>query len=61
MNPGTLHTQPVVPGVQEVYSIILPSMTTAERDNLVQVNGLIIYNTTTATVQVRQNGVWASV
>ena len=45
---------------QEVYGVLLPSMTTTERNNLTAVNGMILYNTTTTTVQVYQNGAWKS-
>ena len=59
--PGALHTNLLSPDISELYYFLLPQMTTAERDNLVAVNGMVVYNTTTATVQVRQGGAWANV
>jgi hypothetical protein len=56
-----LHVTSIAPGVDEVTLVLLPQMTTTERDNLTLVNGLIIYNTTTTTVQVYQGGAWANV
>lgn len=39
----------------------LPRLTTAQRDALVALNGMIIYNTTSNKVQVVENGNWLSV
>jgi len=41
-------------------ALIVPRMTTAQRDALTAVNGMIIYNTTTNTMQGRINGAWAN-
>ena len=60
-NPGFIQKIKVSNDGYEVTSFLLPSMTTTERDNLSAVNGMIIYNSTTATVQVYQGGAWASV
>lgn len=38
-----------------------PQMTTTERDALSPSNGWIIYNLSTNTVQVRENGSWSNV
>lgn len=39
-------------------TVIVNDMTTAERNLLSATNGMVIYNTTTATAQVRQAGAW---
>lgn len=39
----------------------LLTLTTTQRDALTPANGMVIYNSTTATVQVYQGGAWASV
>ncbi len=39
-------------------ALIVPRMTTAQRDLLSAVNGMIIYNTTTNQFNFRENGVW---
>lgn len=60
-SPGLLEMQPWSQFVNEVLQISLPQMTTTERDNLVQVtNGRVIYNTTSATLQVYQGGAWVN-
>lgn len=41
--------------------IKLLTLTTTQRDALTAANGMVIYNSTTATVQVYQGGAWASV
>ena len=41
-------------------ALIVPRMTTAQRDALTAVNGMIIYNTTTNTMQGRINGAWTN-
>lgn len=41
--------------------IKLLSLTTTQRDALTAANGMVIYNTTTATVQMYQNAAWVSV
>lgn len=39
---------------------ILPRITTAERNALSAVDGMIIYNTTTNAVEARENGTWVN-
>lgn len=39
-------------------ALLLPRMTTTERDALTAVNGMVIYNATDNVVQARENGVW---
>jgi hypothetical protein len=41
-------------------ALIVPRMTTTQRDALTAVNGMIIYNTTTTTMQGYINGAWAN-
>jgi hypothetical protein len=41
-------------------AIQIESFTTTERDNLVAANGMIIYNTTLAAFQLRQNSAWVT-
>lgn len=41
-------------------ALLLPRMTTTERDALTAANGMAIYNTTTTAVEFRQNGAWSS-
>jgi hypothetical protein len=38
----------------------LPKLTTAERDALSAVNGMVIYNTTTLSLEAYENGAWGS-
>jgi hypothetical protein len=40
-------------------ALLVPRLTTTQRDALTAVNGMIIYNTTTNTMQGRINGAWA--
>ena len=49
------------PAPPNLGSVNLPSLTTAQRDALTPANGMLIYNTTTATVQIYEAGVWAAV
>lgn len=42
-------------------AFLLPRMTTTQRDALTAVDGMMIYNTTTATVQARVAGVWTTI
>lgn len=60
-SPGLLIETEISKGIREITQLLLPSMTTTERDNLTAINGMIIYNSTTTTVQVYQGGAWASV
>ena len=41
-------------------ALLVPRMTTTQRDALTAVNGMIIYNTTTATMQGFINSAWAN-
>lgn len=41
-------------------ALLLPRMTTAQRDALTAVNGMLIYNTTANQVQARVNGAWTA-
>ena len=41
-------------------ALVVPRMTTAQRDALTAANGMIIYNTTTATMQGRVAGAWVN-
>jgi hypothetical protein len=41
-------------------ALIVPRMTTAQRDALTAVNGMIIYNTTTNQFNFRENGAWVT-
>lgn len=43
-----------------IGALLVPRMTTAQRDALTAANGMIIYNTTTATMQGYINGAWAN-
>lgn len=42
-------------------ALLLPRMTTAERNLLTASNGMILYNTTLGKIQVYESGAWASV
>ena len=44
--------------VSDSEPFYLPTFTTTERDVFTPVNGMMIYNSTTNTMQVVQNGVW---
>jgi hypothetical protein len=39
-------------------ALLLPRMTTTQRDALTAVNGMILYNTTTNAIQGREGGAW---
>ena len=41
-------------------AILLSRMTTTQRDAMTPINGMIIYNTTTNTIQGYQNGAWSN-
>lgn len=41
-------------------TLVLPTMTTTQRDAMTALNGMLIYNSTTSTIQGRAGGVWAS-
>lgn len=53
--------QAYVSGLTLVLSdFTAPNMTTAERDALTAVNGMIIYNTTTNVFNFYENGAWVT-
>ena len=54
-------TSALIDMVSTTKAPILPRMTTAQRDALTAVNGMMIYNTTLNKVQVYEGGAWASV
>lgn len=57
--PGVLIKQPWSLQVDEITSISVPQMTTAERDNLVSPpNGVLLYNSTMSEFQVRRGTSW---
>ncbi len=60
LSGGTLTGQLNFSGTTHA-GIKLLSLTTAQRDALTPANGMVIYNSTTATGQVYQGGAWASV
>jgi len=64
-NVGVGTATPAVSAKLEIDSttgaLLLSRMTTAERDLLTAVNGMILYNTTLSKVQVYEGGAWASV
>ena len=41
-------------------ALLVPRMTTAQRDLLAAVNGMIIYNTTTTQVEAFEAGAWGA-
>ena len=41
-------------------AVLLPRMTTAQRDALTAVNGMIIYNSTTNAFNFYENGAWVA-
>jgi hypothetical protein len=41
-------------------ALLLPRLTTTQRDALTAANGMIIYNTTTNTIQARAGGAWVN-
>ena len=41
-------------------ALLLPRLTTTQRDALTAVNGMVIYNTTTTTIQGYVAGAWAN-
>ncbi len=60
LSGGTLTGQLNFSGTTHA-GIKLLSLTTAQRDALTPANGMVIYNSTTATGQVYQGGAWVSV
>lgn len=47
--------------IEDIVPFILPHFTTTERDALTPQNGMMIYNSTTGKVQVRESGAWQNV
>ena len=41
-------------------AILLPRLSTTQRDALTAADGMVVYNTTTSTMQKRENGAWAN-
>jgi len=64
--PPVVDTSKINPSVLEVQStqeaFLLPRMTTAQRDAMLALDGMMIYNLSVgvAAAQVHQNGVWVS-
>ena len=50
-----------VAGLQVTGALQVDSMTTTERDALTPANGMVIYNSTTGALQLRQAGAWVTV
>jgi hypothetical protein len=55
---GTTAPQGALDVVSTTGAFIVPRMTTAQRDALTAMNGMIIYNTTTNQFNFRENGAW---
>lgn len=55
---GTISPQGALDVVSTTGAFIVPRMTTAQRDSLAVVNGMIIYNTTTNQFNFLENGAW---
>ncbi|MFA4855383.1 MAG: hypothetical protein WC634_02215 [archaeon] len=55
---GTASPQGALDVVSTTGAFIVPRMTTAQRNLLVPVNGMIIYNTSTNQFNFRENGAW---
>ncbi|MEK7087203.1 MAG: hypothetical protein AAB958_00680, partial [Patescibacteria group bacterium] len=55
---GTTNPQGALDIVSTTGAFIVPRMTTAQRDALTAVNGMIIYNTTTNQFNFREDGAW---
>lgn len=41
-------------------AVLLPSLTTTQRNALTAINGMVIYNTTTGAVEAREGGAWVN-
>ena len=63
-NVGIGTSSPATSGLLDLTSttgaLILTRMTTTERNAMTAVNGMLIYNTTTATIQGYQGGAWTN-
>jgi hypothetical protein len=57
---GSLTASCVAEFASTTGAVLLPRMTSTQRDALTATNGMLIYNTTTATVQARAGGSWTS-
>lgn len=57
---GTTTPQGALDVVSTTGALIVPRMTTVQRDALTAVNGMIIYNTTTNQFNFREGGVWVT-
>ena len=47
--------------VQGGHALLLAQLTTLQRDALPALDGMMVYNTSAAAVQVHQGGVWLNV
>lgn len=57
---GTTNPQGAMDVSSTTGALIVPRMTTAQRNALTPVNGMIIYNTTTNQFNFRENGAWVT-
>lgn len=57
---GTTNPQGALDVSSTSGAFIVPRMTTAQRDALTAVNGMIVYNTTTNQFNFRENGAWVT-
>jgi len=57
---GTTNPQGALDVTSTTGALIVPRMTTAQRDSLTAVNGMIIYNTTTNQFNFREDGAWVT-
>lgn len=61
---GSSAVNPATSGLLDMISttrtLILPRMTTAQRDAMTPVDGMMIYNTTTGVVEAREGGAWVN-
>jgi hypothetical protein len=55
---GALVTSTVLTLTSTTGALLLPRMTTTQRDALTATDGMVLYNSTTNKVQVRENGAW---
>lgn len=55
---GTLNPQGALDVFSTTGAFIVPRMTTAQRDALTAVNGMIVYNTSINAFNFRENGAW---
>ncbi len=57
--PGIVMTTPASQGLTcDIDFVLLPRVTTTERDALTAANGMIVYNTTNARVEAYEGGSW---